>query len=363
MKKYFVTIDYKKRNAKRAEKMFRRQLASKEKRKAIRRYISGYEDTKHKIKKKSTPKKTPDKIIKQPVIAPKDFRLIENTQECLLFFRNIRSEDYISQIKNVKLVRFSLKQIEQIDYGTISILTAISDNLKYQNIILQGDFPQNEQCKQFIIDSGFLNHMFDEHNKPFPKAEKSDLIFFEKGCGILSQNDNIKISNLVKNVVNHLTGKAEHSLSVKTIILEICGNSIEWSGTDNKQWLLGVKYETDKVIFTVIDVGKGILETLYRRFTKRFFDTFKSSDEILKGAFDKKYGSATQKVNRNKGLPSIKANFETGNVLNLKVLTNNVILHFDNDTNSRSFVNGSPRFKGTFYQWEMTENCINKINI
>lgn len=59
-------------------------------------------------------------------------------------------------------------------------------------------------------------------------------------------------------------------MSVKTIILEICGNSIEWSGTDNKQWLLGVKYESDRVIFTVTDVGKGILETLYRKFGKKF---------------------------------------------------------------------------------------------
>lgn len=365
MKKLCATVEYKKRNAKRAEKSFRRRLLSKEKRKAIRRFISGYDSTKNKNKKTIAPKRIPNKVIKQPVFAPKDFRLIENTQECLLFFRNIRSEEYISQIKNVKLVRFSLKQIKRIDYGTISILTAISDDLKCKDIILQGDFPENEQCKQFIIDSGFLNHMFDEHNKSFPKAEKSDLIFFEKGCGILSQDDNIKISNLVKNVVNHLTGKAEYSLPVKTIILEICGNSIEWSGTYNKQWLLGVKYENDKVIFTLTDVGKGILETLYRKFNKWVYDAFtnKSDDEILKGAFEKKYGSATQKVNRNKGLPSIKANFEIGNILNLKVLTNNVILHFDNDTNSKSFAKGLPRFKGTFYQWEMTNDCINKINI
>jgi hypothetical protein len=365
MKKYSLTIEYKKRNAKRADKRFRRRLASKEKRKALRRFISGYEGTAHRIRKINTATRTLNKIIRQPILAPKDFRLIENTQDCLQFFRNIRSEDYISQIRNTKFIISSLKQVEQIDYGTISILTAISDDLKCKKVNLRGDFPQNEQCKQFIIDSGFLNHMFDEHNKPFPKTEKSDLIFFEKGCGILSQDDNIKISKLVKNVVNHLTGRAEYSLSVKTIILEICGNSIEWSGTDNKQWLLGVKYETDKVIFSVTDVGKGILETLYRKFKKRIYDAFinKSDDEILKGAFDKKYGSATQKINRNKGLPSVKANFEKGNILNLKVLTNNVILHFDNDTNSKSFVKGSPRFKGTFYQWEMTENCINKINI
>lgn len=363
MKKLFTEKDYKKRHLRHTQRSLRRNLASKEKRKVILRAISGYNGTEYKcniVKRYSGINNT----IKEIVVAPRDFRLIENTKECLMFFRNIRSEENVSQIKNIKLVRFSLKLVEQIDYGTISVLTAISDNLKCKNIILQGNFPHNTKCKQFIVDSGFLNHMFDENNRPFPKSEKSELIFFEKGCGVLSQDDNIKISNLVKNVVEHLTGKVEYLLSLKTIILEICGNSIEWSGTYNKQWLLGVQYEADKVVFTVTDVGKGILETLYRKFKKRVYDAFvnKSDEEILKGAFDKKYGSATQKVNRNKGLPSVKSNFQSGNILNLKVLTNNVILHFGNDINSKSFEKGSPRFKGTFYQWEMTKECINKIN-
>jgi len=162
-------------------------------------------------------------------------------------------------------------------------------------------------------------------------------------------------------VINHLTGVSKYYLPVKTIILEICGNSIEWSGTESRQWLLGVKYETNKVVFTVTDVGKGILETLYRRFTMRFFETFKSNDEVLKGAFDKKYSSTTQEVNRNKGLPAVKANFDIGTINKLIVLTNNVILHFDNNTFSKTFVKGSPRFKGTFYQWEINNDCLNKL--
>ena len=191
-------------------------------------------------------------------MAPQDFRLIENTQECLMFFRDVRSDKYVSQTGASKLVRISLENVNRIDYGTISILTSISDDLKYKNIVLQGNFPKDLDCRKFITESGFLNHMVNEKNKPFMKSEKSELIFFEKGQGVLSQSDNIKISNLVKNVVDHLTGRAEHCLSVKTIILEICGNSIEWSGTDNKQWLLGVKYESDRVIFTVTDVGGSV---------------------------------------------------------------------------------------------------------
>ncbi len=298
--------------------------------------------------------------IKQSVTAPIDFRLIDNIEECLSFFRKLRSDDIVSIFRNKKYIRIVLKDIQKIDYAAISVLTAISDDLKSNNIFIIGDFPENKECKKFISESGFLNQMYDENNRPFPKSKKSELIFFEKGCGTLSENDNRKISNLLRNVVGHLTGTPKHYQSIKTILLEICGNSIEWSGTKNKQWLLGVKYEENKVIFTVIDVGKGILDTLYRKFGKKATDfiTFKSEADILMGAFDKKYGSTTQQVNRNKGLPSIKANYQEGRIKNLVVLTNNVILHFANQGQTITFAKKSPRFKGTFYQWEMDNSCI-----
>lgn len=299
--------------------------------------------------------------MKLPVIAPSDLRLIENTKECLNFFRELRSEEYQSKRGKIKFVLLSLTGVKQIDYGTISILTAIGDDLKFKDIILKSFLPDDAVCKDFMIESGYLNNLFDDNGKPFPKAPRSELMFFEKGCGKLSYEENRKISLLIKKIVGHLTGVEEYCQPVKTIILEICGNSIEWSGTANKQWLLGVKYKENKVIFTVTDVGNGILESLYRRFTRRFFDMFKSSDGILKGAFNKKYGSTTQEDNRNKGLPAVKANFSQGTINNLKVLTNNVILHFDNDSLSKEFDRGDPRFKGTFYQWEMTNDCLTKL--
>lgn len=302
--------------------------------------------------------------IKPTVSAPNDFRLIENTEICLSFFRDLRSTDFLNEIGNRRFVSMSLKYVTKIDYGTISILTALSDDLKFKGINVRGDFPDNLDCKKFMLESGYLNHLFNDQGQKFSKAPKSDLIFFEKGFGVLSAEDNKKISETVKNVVNHLTGQMEYCLPVKTIILEICGNSIEWSGTDNKQWLLGVKYADNKVVFTVTDVGKGILDTLYKKVTLKLKDFFEntSDDKILAGAFAQKYGSSTQEVNRNKGLLSVKANSDKGVIQKLKVLTNNVILHFDDNSLSKTLKKGSPRFKGTFYQWEMTKDCLDIIS-
>lgn len=297
-----------------------------------------------------------------PILAPVDFRLVNNSKECLRFFRDLRNEDNLNLIRNIHFVTMSLQDVEYIDYAAISALTAISDDLKYKGIVLRGNFPKNPDVRRFIEDSGFLNHMVNNKNQSFPKPEKSELIFFEKGQGKLSDADNKKISDVVKSVVNHLTGAIAHFKPVRSILLEICGNSIEWASTDNKQWLLGVKYEPDKVIFTVTDVGRGILGTLHRRFGRQFFDILMKRDdaEILKGAFEKKYSSSSQESNRNKGLPAIKMSSDQGAILNLIVLTNNVILHFNNGTLSRVFDPGSPRFKGTIYQWEMMKECLSK---
>lgn len=352
MKKLYTTPEYKayqKRRLLKIEKKLRNECTT------------GINETR---KKKSTSNEElghQSQQIKLPVIAPSDLRLIENTDKCLSFFRDLRSEEYRSRKNKIEFVILSLKEVTQIDYGTISVLTAIGDELKFKDVILKSTLPKNPECRDYMIQSGYLNNLYDGSGKPFPKSPKSELMFFEKGCGRLSDEESRKISFLIKKIVGHLTGVEEYCQPLRTIILEICGNSIEWSGTDKKQWLLGVKYVDDKVIFTVTDVGKGILKSLHIRFTKRFFEAFKSNDEILKGAFDKRYGSTTREENRNKGLPAVKANFNQGTINNLKVLTNNVILHFDNHALSKEFEKGTPWFKGTFYQWEITNACLTNL--
>ena len=304
--------------------------------------------------------------IKASIYPHPDLRLLVNTENCLIFFRALRDESNISRNGHKKVVLISMKYVTQIDYAALSVLSAIFDDLKFKGIGVQGDFPSNSVCLEFIKESGFLNHMYDGKGKPYPKTANSEMIFFEKGCGALSEEDNKKISLLIKNVIKHLTGNEEHCLPLRTIILEICGNSIEWGNSLGRQWLLGVKYESNKnVVFTVTDVGRGILETLYRKFSITLSDifTFKSNDDILQQAFDKKYGSSTKEENRNKGLPAVKVNFNIGNIKALKVLTNDVILHFDDNKKSRTFKKGAARFKGTFYQWEFDMDCLSKINL
>lgn len=357
MKRLYTTKDYKAHHKRRLLKIERKNrkktnvnTQERKRRQKKRRMIDEY----HK-NKKSYP---------FPIFAPRDFRLIENTEVCLDFFREIRANKNINYLNNQKTVLISLVDVEEIDYATISALTAISDDLKSRKVGMQGDFPKNPKCKEYIIESGFLSHMVDGSNRHFPKTSKSKFIFFEKGSGKLTKKDSKNISEMIKDVVEHLTGERKIIKPIKSILLEICGNSIEHAKTKDRQWLLGIKYMDDKVFFTVTDVGKGILDTLYINYGHILVNfVFKSKLEVLKGAFNQKYGSSTQEENRNKGLPAVKYNSDIGAIKKLIVLTNNVILHFEDNKKSLTFSSGAPWFKGTLYQWELTKECIiNTIN-
>lgn len=295
-----------------------------------------------------------------PVIAPANICIFEKTEDSLRFFSELRKNSNVSKVGRFRFVQIDLQHVIKFDYSAICILMAIIQDLKAKNIMLRGNFPQDNACKNRIIESGLLNFMYNEHGKPFRKATNSDLLFIEKGSGKLTRRDNIGISNTLKKISKYLINEERHLPKLRTILLEICGNSIEWGGTKNKQWLFGVLYEDERVTVTITDVGKGILKTLNKKFKYQLTDLFtlKSKEEILKGAFIKKYGSSTREINRNKGLPSIKNGYDAGVIENLKVLTNNVLLVYDSDIESRVLDNAS--FRGTLYRWVVTCKSINK---
>lgn len=358
MKKLFATIEYKRKNRRRLLALVKKRQKEKRRKKPYLRLVSLNFHEPLDIEKK----KEGYKRIRPAISAPSNFQFIENTEECLKFFSAIRSSKNCSVIKTSKFIQISLTDVEKIDYPTINILIAISRELGNRKVNLQGNFPNDIDCRNMMIEAGFLNYMYNNKNQRYAKAAKSDTFFFKKGQGTLSNDDNMNISHVIKKTVRHLTGVEKPNTVIKSLLLEICGNSIEHANSKGRQWLLGVKYEKDKVIFSVTDVGLGILETLYKKFRILIEDniTFKSNLDVLKGAFNKKYGSSTQEPNRNKGLPSIKFNSENKVLINLIVVTNNVILHFDNDIASKTISGNIPQFRGTMYQWELTKQSILK---
>src|SRR5258706_6972894 len=200
----------------------------------------------------------------EPIPAPANFRFIDDTMDCLNFFRRIRDKRNHYYREGKYFVALELKRVEQIDYASVSVLKALLLDLKPQRTFVQGSSPINSDCFNFLKTSGFYDGLLSLTDKSFHEKGNSDRIMFAQGAGMLSDEEDFAVLKILKKIRKHLTGQDAHCPQLRTIILEICGNSIEHSQSFNKQWMFGVKYETDRVIITLIDTGKEILKTLYR---------------------------------------------------------------------------------------------------
>lgn len=296
------------------------------------------------------------------ITAPKDFRLlnISSMNSCLTFFRNIRNLKNF----NKKIIYFSLKEVTEIDYASLDILSAICDGLKKEGIMIIGDYPNNKKAKKLLQESGFLNKMYNKDGKPLPKSKISESIIFQKGSE-LTKEHLMGLGDLIKETMLFLSEEKKHNNHLYEILSELLGNAIEHSNKSEKGvWQLGVKFKDEigckKVIFSVIDIGDGILKTLYKKPLEQIFYLLKlkSDHQKLREAFNNSYGSKTKERNRGLGLPSILKKYQQKSISKLIVITNNVYLDFYDEEKSFTFAKGSSRLKGTFYQWELTSNNI-----
>ncbi|QMU28838.1 hypothetical protein [Adhaeribacter radiodurans] len=318
----------------------------------IERKRKGYLFSKRKTKISS--------VIKEVIFAPEDFRFIDNPELCLNFFNSLRSKDKCSIVEGKRKFRISLSRVKEIDFATISILKCIFEEAKFYGISFEGTYPRNEDCKKSLLESGFLNRVSEDEAKEIQIKSKGNYFSLEKKQGKLTLKDFENFENISIDAYEYVSGKEGFSDEIITMLKEIGGNAIEWSNSYNQQWQIGVYKDNGKVIFNVTDLGRGILDTLYVSQKLKLVDLFFFRDnlEILNRAFERKYGSLSQEINRNRGLPSIKKIFEDNKISNLLVCTNDVYLNFQLPSKSHMFKRGNFKFYGTFYQWEYDQNCI-----
>jgi len=290
------------------------------------------------------------------LFADEDFELLVNTKEVIDYISVLKSYRKVNQL--VKTVFIDLSNVINIDIGSVSLLLSSIKELNIYGINIKGNLPLNDIAKQFIIKSGYLEHMSN-----LSKRLRKDIRTFTSDNLILmsgaSKSESRKIGECIKKSIEILTGNSHHYPPVYGMIQEMNGNSVEHAYRKKKHWLLGVNIDSsnEKIIFTYADNGYGILNTLKRKFSAIINDVFnlKNDLEILNGLFDREYNSRfKQQYNRNKGLPVIKKAYVNGKVKNLLVITNDVYLHFGNN----SSIKLNSTYKGTFYYWELDIKTI-----
>ncbi|MDR3046877.1 MAG: hypothetical protein LBU51_04580 [Bacteroidales bacterium] len=324
----------------------RRKSADKKRQRNIRnnnRKKSFYEEK----PKQNSYKYTPPKEL--TIKLESNFSLIEDSVNVLGFVNTINK--VIKRGRN-KLIKIDLSDVVKIDIGAIGLLLSKMNELSQRHFYAFGTMPKDATCKTIISESGFLEHMRDlKGNKIETKEHKSMMV--NRG---FDKTSNSMVGAEIRNVVKHLTGEENTYRPIFSMVQEMCANSIEHANEKNKNWLFSVYYkDTETVCFTMTDIGHGILETLRKKATQIVSDFLKSDIDILDRAFDKKYASVTNDINRNKGLPKIKKIVINNYVNNLIVITNNVLLNFSDESNSKIL---NKKFNGTFYYWELNKKCI-----
>lgn len=284
---------------------------------------------------------------------PENFSLLNNTQGTVNAITEILRT---SREKDCSSIYIQMEHVKNLDVSATALLLSVVNSLSKKYINIFGSIPIDEKVSDFLSDTGFLDHMTDLQGKHFERKTANPNLMIERG---FDKTSNKQVGEAIKKAVKYLTGTESPYQPVYSITQEMCANSIEHANQYkmNKNWLFTVFYEPDKVIFTMTDVGVGILSTLKKKKRQEILDSIKQKTDldVLYGAFDKKYLSATLDNNRNKGLPKIRETSMNGYVNNLKVLTNNVLLDFANAPNSRSI---NSKLNGTFYYWELTKESI-----
>ena len=282
--------------------------------------------------------------------APSYFDIKKYPEEVINFINKVHKK--VHELDYKCRVSFELNDILITDNGAIGMLLTLINTLSNKGVKSYGNYPASEEPRTKFLNTGFFDYVKIIQGK---KINATDKFIVQNGR---DKTNNSMVGKEIRRAIKYLTGVEESYKPLYSLIGEMISNSIEHANyhKKDKNWLLSMHYETDKVVVMVTDIGKGIMSTMRKKFKQRFKDTisFLSEVKTLYNLFDRKYQSSTFENNRNKGLPLIKDNFDNNFISNLCVITNNVYLDFNNRYSR--VINSN--LLGTFYSWEITNENI-----
>lgn len=280
------------------------------------------------------------------VFVPEDFS-VSNISGVVNFIRN--SESQCSR-KNIQRLTIKMDNVVKIDMYAINLFLSFLNRLSSQNIRYIGTYPNNAEAKHFLINSGFLD-LVQTNIKTAKEQKRKNMIFMVGKDSV----DSRKIGKAVRESMLNIVDEEIVYPPLYEDLLEISANSVEHANENQKEknWLVSIFIEEDKLHFIVTDMGLGIMTTIKKKFVQQVHDTMIRTDaEILLSVFKKKYQSMTGEVNRHKGLPIIYESYTDGMISDLQVLTNKVFYRF----NTNTCVELQKSYDGVLYSWTIDKN-------
>ncbi len=346
--------------ARKAYKIYRRNLFSKEKRR-LRRKIACCltKEQKQELYQQRQTREAIRSFVR--IKAPKNFSMISNTEETLNFIARLE-ECYAKKRK----VFVDLESVDHIGNGAIVVLLSKMVQFKSSNIDFNGNYPKNRYARSILKESGFIKNLFkdftvedeyvigDENNKIYTHGQRNV--------------NPVLSSDIIKHLSKLIWETPQRCIGVQRVFLELMQNTNNHASFDNlgeKHWWLSVDYdkENNKAKFSFIDFGVGIFKSLenknsgskFYRIIEKVKNIYKygNNAELLKLLLEGEiHKTATGDYYRGKGLPGIVNALKQNRISNLTIISNNAMA----DVNNNKYKLLNKALNGSFFSWELNYN-------
>lgn len=283
-------------------------------------------------------------------VAPEKFSFINNTNEVLTYFNDIR--DFIKQKQSVFL---DISSITELTPDTITLLISKLSEKESKKVILHGNAPENPILKKMFIESGLYNFVNSLGNKQVSnknklwkhstnnevKGEMTALainackdLFKQKGINYDTDNLYNLLVEAMSNTMNHADGKI---------------SNLDW-------WLYYYLDEPNNTIkFSFIDLGIGIFKSAsfdsYKKYAKHIYQ----GNRLLVKPFLEGKIISSRKTDQEISGKGVKQIIDCANLKEFKkfvIITNDVKI----DVKTKESEEISNNFDGTLIYFEISSN-------
>lgn len=339
MKKLYTTTRFKKRNYRRSIRRLTYRLRRKDK------IYTPYNPQ----AKGDSNTLTNQKPIKN-IVAPKNFSLIENTEEVLTYFEIAKKN-----LNEGYPIGFDISEIDALTTDAIALQIArIKDINFHKKRGIMGNSPNDPKLKELFLQSGFFNYVQTKGAKPQIKDTT-----------LIHKITNNKVEPIIAKEaclfgLRHTFKNEEIFDPLYDIIVEIMQNTNNHAGEERGKYNWWIHIYNDPVTqsskYTFLDLGVGIFESLPARTFKE--KTIKEklglahNTDLIKPLFEGEIKSRTGRPERGKGIPQVYESSMDPSFSKFILITNDVFVNLKT-LETKKLKNN---FSGTLFYWELTNN-------
>ena len=290
------------------------------------------------------------------IFAPENFSLADNPGGVIEYFRSVQ-DNAKAQVQSV----MDMRSVDKTDLATISLLISVMMDRRKSAKLFKKHVtvyipPKNTEAGRLFRKAQF--------HETVTAHGIADHAFF------LSRRSTKVNEDYLRDVLNY----AERFLGVKNpgklspLLVEIISNTNNHANPDVKEeedrlpWFLSIfeDKDTGKMIFSVVDLGVGIFESLKMKglagadnFEDSIRDMYQNSQsKFLRTNIPKGVDSSTGLLYRGKGLQTIYEYAKSAIYDRFTIITNQANVDLKNT--GKNTVDSGVSLDGTVYYWEMS---------